>query len=421
VFNAPARFAVHVSRADTVHADSLDLHDNLGGGLLVDSALVLDGTGGVVSRNLGLGGFGGDCGPNGCTCGSGCIIGGQAPPARLGPARTPFTGNSVPGIVVSNVTRGTLSHFTVDSNARGGILLVPFDISAWVFALDTSLVRGPNLLLSADGYLDATGQVTVTGSHFAAGSEGIEASALNRLVVQGSTFDSVPNTAGSPAVALNQIATAVFTGDTIRGGLGSGIEAQSVVHLDLLNGLIRGRQVGFAFNPDAALGFGTSDTVTVRGMRFDSSAVRGIRLDNFQSGPIVIDSNAITDHATSVALQLSTAAQVTRNFIARNFVGIDVFPGGEASGIHQNNFAGNALAGLRNQTGIPMVADSNYWNDPLGPACISGCTVGTLGDTVSGLVTVIPFWTSAAQLPPGTPTFAPPIRTARQQARKAQP
>ena len=409
VFNAPARFAVRVAHADTVHADSLNLHDNPGGGLLVDSAQVLTGFGGIVARNAGQGGFGGDCGPNGCTCGTGCIIGGQAPPAHLGPARTAYAATTVPGVVVSNVSRGTLSHFTVDSNARGGIQLTPYDVTAWVFDLDSSFVRGANLLLAADGYLDATGQVTVTGSHFAAGSEGIEGLVLNQLVIQGSTFDSVPNTPGSPAIALNQVATAVLTGDTIRGGLGSGIEAQNVVHLDLLNGLIRGRQVGYSFNPEAGLGFGVSDTVTVRGMRFDSSAVHAVRIDNFQSGPIAIDSNAITDHG-GVALQISTAAQVTRNFIARNFVGIDVFSGGEASGIHQNNFVGNTLAALRGQGLSNVAADSNWWNDPLGPTCLSGCA-GTVGDSVSGLVIFLPPLTAPAI---GVPLLAKPIRTSTQ-------
>jgi hypothetical protein len=112
---------------------------------------------------------------------------------------------------------------------------------------------------------------------------------------------------------------------------------------------------------------------------------------------------------------------VTRNYFARNLVAIDIpLAGGAGSNVSQNNFAGNTAAGLQNRTGSFVVADSNYWNDPNGPTCSSGC-IGTVGDSVTGLVTFIPFWTTAGQLPPGTPTFAPRIRTTlapRQQVKR---
>jgi len=111
---------------------------------------------------------------------------------------------------------------------------------------------------------------------------------------------------------------------------------------------------------------------------------------------------------------------VTRNFIARNFVGIDVFNGAEASGIRLNNFGGNTLAALRGQGLSPVAADSNYWNDLRGPTCASGCT-GTVGDTINGLVAFLPFLTDPSQLPVGTPTLAPPRRAASQQVRQGKP
>jgi len=96
---------------------------------------------------------------------------------------------------------------------------------------------------------------------------------------------------------------------------------------------------------------------------------------------------------------------------------MDVLSGAEASRIHQNNFVGNIAAALRGQGVTPVAADSNWWNDPLGPRCLSGCT-GTVGDTVSGLVTFLPFLTGLA---PTAPAFAPPTRTStlpRQQVKR---
>jgi hypothetical protein len=382
---------------------------------------VFTGTNGKVSRNQGQGGFGGDCGPNGCTCE--ICIGKDLAPSRLGPARTPFVSSQAPGIVLSNVLNGRLSHFTVDSNARGGILLVPQDISAWSFTLDSSALRGPSVQLWADGYLDQTGSVAVHGSHFRYGDEGIEASYLGQLVIQGSTFDSVPNTAnGSPAIGLSQIVQATLDADTLRGGLGSGIEGQNVAQLDLTNGLIRRRDTLYQFNPEAALGLGSSGAVTVRGMRIDSSTVRGIRLDSFQSGPFVIDSNSVTDIVSRPALQLSTAAQITRNFIARNTVGINILGGAETSPILHNNFVANVLMGVSNQGFAPVFADTNYWNDPLGPRCPLLCNPLSVGDTVGSNVT---FGGFLLGLVPGVPALVQPIRTSarpRQQVkREGQP
>ena len=410
VLNAPARFAVRVAHADTVHADSLNLHDDAGGGLLVDSAQVLTGTGSLVARNSGVGGSIVECGPNGCLCGASCIIRGQAP------ASTAFAGTTVPGIVLSNVARGTLSHYTVDSNASGGIALVPSNISGWTFALDTSFVRGGAVLLAAVGQIDTTGQVTVRSSRFWYGSEGIDASFLGQLTVRGSTFDSV-GALGTPALAAATVHQVLFDSDTIRQGPGSGIEVQGVHNGQVLNSLIHHRVPYNVNNPEAALGFNTTDTITVARSRLEFNTVRGVRVDASLTGPIAIDSSAITDDSSNVGLQVSSPTLVTNSLIARNFVGMDVFGGAEASGIHQNNFVGNTLAALRGQGITPVAADNNWWNDPLGPRCLSGCT-GTVGDTVSGLVTFLPFLTGLA---PTAPAFAPPTRIStlpRQQVKR---
>ena len=424
IFNAPVRFAVRVTHADTVHADSLNLHDNIGAGLLVDSALVVTGTGSLVARNFGQGGFGGECGPNGCTCEI-CDIKGEAPryaksavpPIFKGGVLSQFVASSAPGVVLSNVTYGRLAHFTVDSNAHGGILLAPSNISAWTFILDTSVVRGPQVLLEAAGYIDSTGHVTVQGSHFQGGAEGIDANYLDQITVAASTFDSVALT--GTAINVYAVNSAVFSSDTIREGAGSGIEFGAVGNAQVTNSLIHHRVPYNINNPEAALGFNTTSAGAVSGTRIEFNTVRGIRVDGSIGGPIVIDGNSITDQG-SVALQLSGTAQVTRNFIARNFVGIDVFNGAEASGIRLNNFGGNTLAALRGQGLSPVAADSNYWNDLLGPTCASGCT-STVGDTINGLVAFLPFLTDPSQLPVGTPTLAPPRRAASQQVRQGKP
>jgi hypothetical protein len=405
VLGAPVLFAVRVAHADTVHADSLNLHDNIGAGLLVDSVTVVTGTAGSVARNLGLGGQGG-------ICQSGCLKGAPAFSGSL----SLYVSNSAPGIVLSNVRNGQLAHFTVDSNARGGILLVPANLSAWSFTLDTSVVRGAQVLLSADGYLDATGQVLVRGSRFRYGTEGIDASLLHQFVVQGSTFDSVA-ALGTPAIRMQSVALASVLSDTLREGSGSGVEFVSVGNGKVVNSLVHHRVPYNAANPEAAVGFNTTDTIAVVRTRLEFNTVRGVRVDAALVGPIAIDSSAITDDSTNIGIQVSSPTRVTNSLITRNFVGMDVLSGAEASGIHQNNFVGNTAAALRGQGITPVAADSNWWNDPLGPRCLTSCT-GTVGDTVSGLVTFLPFLPGLA---PTAPTFAPPTRTStlpRQQVKR---
>ncbi|HXI34164.1 MAG TPA: right-handed parallel beta-helix repeat-containing protein [Gemmatimonadales bacterium] len=402
--NAPARWAVRVAHADTVHADSLTLVDNIGGGLLVDSANVVLGRGSKVARNAGVGGFGGECGPNGCLC-QNCIINGGA--ARFGPLRTLYASNSVVGIVLSNVGRGQLTNFTVDSNSRGGIQLVPANISNWTFTLDSSFLRGPNLLLAADGQLDQTGQVTVRGSQFWYGTQGIDAYSLNRFTLQASTFDSV-GALGSPAISAANLGQAIFDSDTIRQGSGSGVEFGGVVSAQIVNSRIHQRAVYNINNPEAALGFNTTDSVHVVRTRIDSNAVRGIRLDGGLVA-VLIDSSAVTDQATSVGMQMQSPSVILNTLIARNFVGVDYLGGTDFSQVRLSNIEGNVLAGLRNLYGLAVQADSNWWNDPLGPACQSGCAPTSAGDSATGAISpVIPFLSG----PSGSaPAFAPPIRS----------
>src|SRR6266705_4956903 len=241
---------------------------------------VVTGTGSIVARNQGQGGFGG--------CGLECLV--KSPVSvPSGPARTQYASNSAPGIVLSNVASGTLAHFTVDSNSRGGILIAPINVSAWIFILDTSFVRGPQVLLQAAGYVDSTGHVAVHGSRFQGGNEGIDANYLDQLTVATSRFDSVA--LFGTAISVFAVNGAVFSSDTIREGAGSGIEFGAVGNAQVTNSLIHHRVPYNIYNPEAALGFNTTDTITVTGTRLEFNTVRGIRLDNGLPGPIVIDSS----------------------------------------------------------------------------------------------------------------------------------
>ncbi len=419
ILNSPARWAIRVAHADTVHADSLNLHDNAGGGLLVDSAQVLLGRGSIVARNAGVGGFGGECGPNGCTCGASCIIKGGAP-ARLGPARTEYVSNSVPGIVLSNVVRGQLTNFTVDSNANGGILLTPYDVTAWSFTLDTSFMRGGQTLLSAGGFVDSTGHLTVRGTAFRYGAPAIYASYMDQVVVQSSTFDST-GASSSPALGMYQVNGVSLLADTLREGPGSGVEMLQVGNVQVRNSLIHHRTPYCTCNPEAGLGLG-ANAITVSNTRIEFSAILGIRVDAASVGPILIDSSAITDDSLA-AIQVSSPTVVTNTLLARNLVGVDIWSGADGSQVRFSNIEGNVLAGVRNQSASPVQADNDWWNDPLGPTCASGCDPASLGDSAIGAVNpVTPFLTAPA---PSAPAAVRPIRTSalpRQQVkREGQP
>ncbi|HEY6854500.1 MAG TPA: dockerin type I domain-containing protein [Gemmatimonadales bacterium] len=423
IFNAPVLFAVRVTRADTVHADSLDLHDNFGAGLLVDSALVVTGTGGTVARNFGQGGFGGDCGPNGCTCVQ-CIGQGLAPrpgaralpPIGKGGSLVQFQASTAPGVVLSNVSYGQLAHFTVDSNAKGGILIAPTIVSNWIFILDSSFVRGGQTLLSAGGNVDSTGRVTVRGTAFHYGAPAVSVSYLDQLLVQGSTFDST-GASSSPALGMYQVNGVSLLADTLREGPGSGVEMLLVGNAQVRNSLIHHRTPYCTCNPEAGLGLG-ANVITVSNTRIELNTILGIRVDAGLTGAILIDSSAITDDSLA-AIQASSPTVVTNTLLARNLVGADFLSGTDGSQVRFSNIENNVLAGVRNQNAAPMQADNDWWNDARGPRCASSCDSTSLGDSAVGAVNPLtPFLTT----PSGSaPAFAPPIRTARAQARKGRP
>ncbi len=392
-----ARLAVSVSHADSVRLDSLNVHDNAGGGILVDSARVVTGTGTKVVRNLGQRGF--------CD-----IIKKGTPPAGLLPTHTPYQTGNAPGAAFAGVQITRLSRFTVDSNTNNGL---EFDFSQFTgtAVVDTTFFRGGVSLVHAFGSFSApSGVLTVRGGAFHNALRGVLAEYLSGLVVQATRFDSTARTGFfGNAIQAYTIDNVQLFADTVENSDGDGIWLflSDTVHVD--NVVARGQSGGAALHLQSIV-----DSGAVLAGRFESNTADAIRVDGTAGRVMVIDGNVMADGTTS-GLVLAGPATVKRNLLTRNKIGLHILPGGDLSAIDSNNVEGNVVAGLLNVSLKPVTAINNWWNNSSGPLCRTGCpAAGTpladsvLADTLSGsTVTFAPFLTAR---PPGAPTAVAPLR-----------
>jgi hypothetical protein len=414
-YSCSAGFGVHIVHADSVRLDSLNVHDNTGGGILVDSARTVVGRGSVVARNQGFGGSGGaECQPPAC----GLKKEGFSPP-RPALTHAQFSQNNVPGVVLNLVQQTALVKWTVDDNTRGALAFFGWDLLvAPAATLDSSSFRGPGTLLSAFGTAALDAQLTVRGGAFRLGQYGIAVTNLDRLSVTGATFDSVGGYY-SPALNAYSMRDVVLQDDTVTAGAGWAFQLQTVGSATASGNLFRGRRQADVNSQEAALDFNGVDTGFVSGNRFEANLVRGIIVRN-GAGPMTIDGNVVADDSGFAALQLHQPATVTHNLFARNANGVYVADAGGTSVIGNNNFEGNVFTAVRNETGTIVNAQSNWWNDANGPQC-SGVATGcnpSAGDIVYGLFVGVDFSGFLTSRAGGAPIAAPPIRTARREVNR---
>ena len=415
-FFCAVRFGVAISRSDSVQLDSLDVHDNGGAGILVDSARVVVGTGGVAVRNQGLGGSGGDCGLE-CQCGPQCGSGiSPAPRLQLG-SYVQFTGSSGPGVVLSTVQDSRLDSWTIQDNARGGVLLAGWDaLTGPTAQLSNSAFRGANtsMIRVAGNSASPSGQLTVQGGTFALAGEGIDASYITSLTVSGASFDSIGD-GSSPVVFSNVIDTVAITDNAVNRSFGYTFRILNGLLANVLRNTVSSQYTYSTFLPEAVIELGNVDSAFVSANRISQSRVRAVLSYGGNARFAVVDSNVVMDSA-GVAIDIGRPMVIRRNRIHGNYNGIFVGSGGESSIINANNFEANVFDAIRwIATAGTVNAQGNWWNAPDGPQCnggLTGCT-STTGDFVDGPAGTIDF-SGFLTSPDGSVPLSPPVlRTPR--------
>jgi hypothetical protein len=310
----------------------------------------------------------------------------------------------VPGVVLNFVQTSRIAGWTVHDNSNGGL-----GFAAWYLltapsaTVDTSSFRSNRSLIDAAGngaVYDA--QLTVRGGRFVGFETSINATYLLDLTISGAVFDSA-GSYGRPAIATYFARNVLIQDDTLLGGSGWGMQIANAARATVQRTLIRGRAQADGFTQEAAIELQAVDTGAVSQNRLELNAVRGIIVRN-GAGPMTIDSNVVADDSGFAALQLHQGATVRWNLFTRNFNGVFVDDLGASSVIRHNNFEGQVFDGLRNLSVTPVVADSNWWGNALGPRCAAGCDSLSTGDNISGPAVFTPFETTRA---PGAPIAAP--------------
>jgi hypothetical protein len=193
--------------------------------------------------------------------------------------------------------------------------------------------------------------------------------------------------------------------NTVQDGVGRGIYQYGDARATSIRGnVVERMRPHYGFNEGAIMveSGTTADTVRVRGNTVRQNRAPGILLATLS--PIRLDSNVVVDDSVfGVRVESNPTPVVGRhNFLARN--GDGIYVNGpltiDSSVIQQSSRAGARYGG----TGTVTLA-ANYWGDPSGPRCDTGCA-GALGDSLVGSASLnyVPFLTA----PPSTPTGAPP-------------
>jgi parallel beta-helix repeat protein len=371
-------FAVTIAHADSVRIDSTAVVDNLGGGILVDSARVVHGDGTTIARNLGL---------RAQICEFGCEV------LPNGPARshTPYATSQAPGLALAAVQTAQLDRFVVDSNPFGGIDAAMALLSGPTLTIQGGLIRGGLYSILATGDLNApSGAISVDGTQFANTEGGITASHFTDFSLTGARLDSIPYRQSRVAVQINDVANVTFTDDTLSGGVDAGIRVDGSNVVAIRRVAIRGFRDSCGECGDFALSLNAIQTsALVYGGRLEQNEISGASVGFGSAATITFDSMVVIGH-NGRGLQLQSPTTVRQNVFQGNGTGISLFGGAEGSTIVNNNFVGNTSFAVANGIGSSIDVPNNWWNDPLGPSGCTTCNVASTGDPVSELVNYAP-------------------------------
>jgi hypothetical protein len=396
-------FAVTVLHADSVRLDSTAVVDNLGGGVLVDSARVVHGDATTIARNLGL---------RAQICEFGCEIIPGGAPAR---SQALYSTTQAPGMALAAVQTARLDRFVVDSNPYGGLDADMTLLPGPTLAIQGGLIGGGLYAIRAAGDPNApSGRVSVDGTWLRNAESGIAASHFTDFSLTRARLDSIPSRQSQAAVQLTDVATVTITDDTLTGGLDAGIRVDGSNVVDIRRVAIRGFRDSCGECGDFALSLsGIQTSALVYGGRLEQNEISGANV--FASaGTITFDSMVVLGHS-SRGLQLSSPATVRQSLFQGNGTGINVFSGAEGSTIVNNNFEGNTFYAVANGTAPALDAGNNWWNDALGPSGCTTCNLASVGDPVSDNVIfdpvlAAPYGPAPLPVPPAPPPFGAPRR-----------
>ena len=225
-----------------------------------------------------------------------------------------------------------------------------------------------------------------------------------------------------PVLALNDVSAGRFStaalrlfgstidsarvdSNTVRDGLGPAIQTSgSVVGVSIRGNVVerfQGLTAGTGEGGIAITHTGGGATVVNNRVSFATS-MPGVQL--YQAGgTITLDSNVVVDGGLNGVQLTGLAVTVTgsRNFVARNYRGFYGTTGTVTIG--QSTIQGNTFRGADGVAAWNLAND--YWGDALGPRCVTGCDPGSVGDSVVGVGTFLPF---LAVPDVATPVGAPP-------------
>jgi hypothetical protein len=307
------------------------------------------------------------------------------------------------GVWASALSSLTLSGSTVDSAQFGvrwsspgrvhvsgstfsRIGYIAIDIQSGTVAIDSNAIDG-----IAGGYgialQGASGSVTrntITGA-----TNGVYAyTAFNpqRLRIAGNTIERDTLYSGVSITVGYNYDSVTIVGNTIRRGLGSGIEMSA-----------DWGGIGYA--------------------RVDSNVVQGLRgTGMYFFGTIAqlsLTYNTIADNrGDGVNVGAFGPLQAAYNTVVRNGRHGVYIPSAAAAVFRRSNIFGNAGYGVTKNQGPAVLADSSYWGRTVGPRCGVGCdSVVAGGDSVNVLVTFLPYDTAlvagVAGAPPVPAVLAP--------------
>lgn len=373
-------FAVTILNADSVRVDSTAVIDNLGGGVLVDSARVVHGDSTRVVRNLGQ---------RAGLCEFGCDVLPSPPPALN--TRVLYQTTQAPGVALSAVQSAQLDRFVVDSNPFGGVDAAMQAVPGSTLSLRDGLIRGGGYAIRATGDLNApSGSVTVDRTRFANTDGGISASHLSGFTLMRARLDSVPYRQSQAAVQISDVGSVSISDDTLADGVDQGINISASATAAVTGVVIRGFRDscgecgGFALSLD-----GISTAALVYGGRLEQNQISGGASFISGSGAFTFDSMVVLGHSGQ-GLQLTVPTTVRQSVFQGNGTGLSLFGGAEGSTIVNNNFAANTFYALTNGSAAALDAVNNWWNHPLGPSGCSSCNIASTGDPVSENVLFAP-------------------------------
>jgi hypothetical protein len=402
-FFSPFSHAVFVYKADSVRADSTNVHDNIGGGIFVDSARVVTLEGGAVRRSGFL---------ISIPCEGDCFAVGAA-------------------VQVHRVLHAAVRHMDLRDNVVG--VFTRSDEAGDTLVVEGNTLHGPFALVN-EGSGIPVGRIEARNNSFAGTTESaVSLDRVSAVIVESNTFDSV-----AVAVDVSTADTIRVQGNTMTRILHRGVQVNGSPVMQLLDNnitcadlpgiteglegfgtlVVTGNSVFKCTSGGSFGGSGLGDTVVVRdnvvdragatnapqnGLHLTSSVDSitvvhntitnngGIDVVGFGAIPFIrVDSNTVTgaagrgiafDGVGGIVARGNTVSGTTAtlDFAA---AGISILSASDSARVVANSVTGNALEGIRVGSAINVRVDTNLVTDNGGAGIVLAVPVTGQFNTV---------------------------------------